>query len=205
LPNDIALDAAPAARPVTFSTWFNSDATWPVDGGVSHAMPVCLGAGVPSSCPTTGPVVHYNFPASGWAANLAFIPYMQWIWDGAQIAENNAPENDEFHTAKFFDLPDCARGGGSFWGYVLIVADDFAQVFVNGGLVGEVGSTTDPAAALAAQQNVKSFTFDGLLAPGLNVVEIRAVNGDWGVQNASYSANPAGVAFGGTLGCLGPN
>jgi hypothetical protein len=111
LPNDIALDAAPAARPVTFSTWFNSDATWPVDGGVSHAMPVCLGAGVPSSCPTTGPVVHYNFPASGWAANLAFIPNMQWIWDGAQIAENNAPENDELHTAKFFDLPDCANRG----------------------------------------------------------------------------------------------
>ena len=86
---------------------------------------------------------------------------------------------------------------------VSVSADDMAAVYVNGALVGTVGSVTDAAASLFAQNNLTSFTVTGGVLGGRNVVAVVGTNGPQsfgGCPSAcSYSINPAGVVFGGVV------
>jgi hypothetical protein len=187
---------------------FRSNATWTVSHVDGHrtleipAMPVCVNDRIPATCPMTGPVIDYNHPGQYWFADLSRIPGAQWIWDPLTIARNTSAEDDEIVVFKAFDLPDCARQG-SFAGEIFIAADDFARVFVNGRVVGEIGSVDVYFPdAFDAQNQLTRFDLSQYLVKGTNVIEIEAMNGDFGIcQNCSYSMVPAAVTFGGTLGC----
>ena len=85
-----------------------------------------------------------------------------------------------------------------------MAADDFAQVLVNGFVVGIAGSTIDPAAAAAASAGLTTFDITSLLVPGDNRIVVQGVNGpasfaSCGGAPCSYQQNPAGVVFGGVI------
>jgi len=169
------------------------------------AIAVCLNPTTPKGCSTNSPVVVYNFPGPGWSAKLGPTGGGKWIWDAALITKSTRAENDHLIAGKNFELPDCTTDGG-FAGHIYLAADDFAELFVNGNLVGKVGSTTDAAIAHAAQSSLTRFDLSSNLKAGTNVITVHGINGSGQFnkcQNCSYSANPAGVVFGGSVGCRG--
>jgi hypothetical protein len=86
---------------------------------------------------------------------------------------------------------------------VFIAADDFAEVQINGSVVGSTGSITDYGLASAAQGALKQFDLTQFLVAGMNTITVRAQNGPSSFANGcnpcSYAGNPAGTVFGGTL------
>jgi hypothetical protein len=185
---------------------FLSDESWSLGTGATHALPVCLNSDAPLSCPNlVGTRIDYGFQGNGWGADLGRIEGAKWIWDGGHVASNSGAQDDELVTSKLFELPNCFQVG-AFFGQVHLAADDFAEVFVNGVFAGQIGSTTDPSLAGAAQQQLATFDISAFLAGGTNVVTFRAVNGPRDFASCNdfgclYSENPAGMVFGGTLGC----
>jgi hypothetical protein len=81
--------------------------------------------------------------------------------------------------------------------------DNFAEVQVNGSVVGSVGSVTDGTVAGQAIMQLTTFDLGGYLVEGSNVITIVGQNGpsSWaGCPGAcTYTQNPAGIIFGGTL------
>jgi hypothetical protein len=200
-PGEASAQALSTAR---WSRTFQSDESWSISGGITaQATPVCL-QGDMLGCPKTGSVLLYNFAGTGWDANLTlveFFPAAKWIWDAGHVASGTPGALDGTTVYKFFQFPGSCPGGVS--GQINIAADDFAEVRVNGIVVGAIGSTTDPAAATSAQSVLHHFDFSPYLSPGaLNLVEVQAVNGAFGCSGCGYSQNPAGVAFAGSLACL---
>ena len=92
-------------------------------------------------------------------------------------------------------------------GTIFLAADDFAEVSVNGTLVGSTGSITDYGLAAGAQGGLKEFDLTPFMVSGPNTVTIRAQDGPGsfgGCDPCSYAGNPAGVVFGGTLSFTAP-
>jgi len=182
----------------------SSDRSWVGD----HKLSVCLNPGAPASCPTTEPFVSYNFAGGGWSADLSPIPGAQWVWDTSKIADGSAAEGADFSVTGVVNVPGCASGS-TLLGAIWVAADDFAEVFVNGASAGFTGSTSRAQDALRAQSTLLPMNITQFLVPGFsNVIEVHAVNGAAplaGCQNCSYSANPAGVVFGGLIACRSLN
>jgi hypothetical protein len=90
-------------------------------------------------------------------------------------------------------------------GTVYLAADDFAELRVNGVVVGSVGSPTDFALAAQAQSALTAFDIGSLLKRGTNVITIKGTNGSRDFSpfcagtSCTYAQNPAGVVFGGSL------
>ncbi|MDP3890289.1 hypothetical protein, partial [Nocardioides sp.] len=84
-------------------------------------------------------------------------------------------------------------------GSISVAVDDFAEVFVNGTLVGTTGSVTNISLAGAAQSSLATFNITPFLVTGTNYITVRAANGLFGCGAGPYSCNPAGVVFGGWL------
>jgi len=81
---------------------------------------------------------------------------------------------------------------------ISISVDDFAEVRVNGHVVGSIGSISDYSTAVQAQSSLTSFNLAPFLTAGRNILTIRAENGPFGLCCPSnYAGNPAGVVFGG--------
>ena len=180
---------------------FRSDETWLADGSGSNtrAMPVCLSPSVPSICPKTGPVLLYNSPGQAWELPGLAASGAKWIWDAREIAKNDTAGNDQFITEKEFFL-NCDQ----VTGLLAIAADNYAEVRVNGTLVGSIGSVVDPS--IIAHDHLTTFDISSVLAGGgaLNTIEITAINAPGGCPDCDYSSNPAGVVFVGYLACSSP-
>jgi len=198
----VAAPHAPADEDVL--TPFASDTTWEVYDADPAAGPanllglaqlVCLSPSVPASCPG-GATAYCTSHPGGWTANLASIPGAGWIWAPGITGATQPAELAEFYFVKQFVL------GTPTAGTLSVAVDDFAEIRVNGVVVGTHGSTTDVGMASAAQSGLGTFDLTPFLASGLNTLTVRAQNGIGsfaGCTNCTYCQHTAGVVFGGTL------
>jgi hypothetical protein len=164
---------------------------------IGKAQRVCLNALAPSPCPSGATV--YGWPgAGGWTANLAPIPDAKWIWAPGVTGATIPADNASYVFAQHVSIP---RRAVVTEAVLSVSADDMAAVYVNGVLVGTVGSVTDAAVSLFAQSNLTSFSIAPWITGGRNVVAVVGTNGPasfGGCPTAcSYAQNPAGVVFGG--------
>jgi PEP-CTERM motif len=184
---------------------FVSNATWNVtdssNTSLGGAQAVCLNSSFPTSCPAGATL--YGYGGSGWGANLSSIPGAAWIWAPGVTGSTLDPSFLAFTFSQVFSL-----GGAPLSGTIAVAADDFASVFVNGNFVGSVGSTTDISLAGAGQSALTSFNILPFLVSGSNTISILGQNGlnSFGgcTTNCTYSLDPAGVVFGGTLTSVTP-
>jgi hypothetical protein len=203
--------AEPAGARSTAATQltFASDEGWGVydaDPGagaatfLGQAARVCLNATSPSPCPIGA--VQYGAPGGGWPANLSDIPGAAWIWAPGVGGGTSPAELQQFFFSRVVTLE-----GPPTAAVILVGADDFAEVRINGAPIASVGSTTDPGASAAAQANLTAFDIAEVLGAGTNTITIRAQNGPAAFttgcgDHCTYAQNPAGVVFGGTVAGL---
>jgi len=184
---------------------FVSDQTWTSfamnpDGSIGTSLGlaqfVCASC-QPSFCPSGATV--FNHPYCIWGANLSSIPGAAWTWRPGVTGSTTPADLQGAYFSKDFDLP-----GAPISGTILVAVDDFAEVSINGTVVGSTGSITDIGLAAGAQSALKPFDLTPFLRAGLNTVTIRAQNGPasftgYRCNPCDYSGNPAGVVFGGVL------
>jgi hypothetical protein len=171
--------------PLTFA----SGPAWPsyagdlqgTDGGsIGGPALVCVNASTPPTCPP-GALLYGPSGTGGWSAMLSLAPSAQWIWRGD--VSLGAPADLQYAVfEKHFVL------GANPTGSIQVAADDFVEVRVNGTTVGTNGSTTDVNLAAQAQATPATFDLGPFLRAGDNTITV-------------VGQNPAGVLFGGTLGC----
>ena len=195
------MDAPESSDGAVTTLTFVSDATWTwypgglggVDGGaLGHAAVVCLNAMSPPDCPANA--ILCGWSGTQWSVNTSTIPTAQWIWRG-DVSSSGLTNLDFAVLQKTFTL------GSSPAGTLEIVADNYAEVQVNGSVVGSVGSVTDQARGQGFQ--LSSFDLSTHLIPGTNTITIIGQNGpnSWPecYGPCTYAQNPAGVLFGGSL------
>ena len=113
---------------------------------IGKAQRVCLNAGAPIPCPSGATL--YGWPGlTGWTADLSAIPDAKWIW--ARGVTGATPGDLAWYVfAHDVSIP---RRAVVSQASIFVSADDFAAVYVNGSLVGTVGSITNAATSLLAQ------------------------------------------------------
>ncbi|HEX2733790.1 MAG TPA: hypothetical protein VHM70_19405 [Polyangiaceae bacterium] len=165
--------AAAKGRSQTFTsddTWtsFAADDNGKSGNALGNAKLVCA-ASVLQNCPAGA--LQYGPPLSeGWKADLSKLPGAKWIWR-ADVKEMDVPQIAAFE--KTFELgPDPS-------GTLLIAADDFAEVRVNGTKIGSIGSITDAPKALDAQSALHPFDLTTALHSGSNTITIIGKNSAW--------------------------
>jgi hypothetical protein len=89
-------------------------------------------------------------------------------------------------------------------GTVSVAVDDFAEVIMNGVVVGSTGSITDLGAAALAQSHFVTFDLSPFLQAGHNILQLRAQNGPYwfsgaGCNPCGFAGNPAGLLYGGSV------
>jgi hypothetical protein len=187
---------------------FASDPSWTVrtvapvrdgdcdDLALGPAERVCLNSASPSPCPPDA--VRYGFVGTAWRADLSPIPGATWIWAPNVVGDTFPADLAQFFFSKKFHLR-----GRPLSGTVLVAADDFAEVLINGRSAGMTGSITDVVVAGAAQNELVAIDVTAFLHPGENIITIRGQNGPPSFAGSSvpnsYGRNPAAVVFGGTL------
>src|SRR5712692_394887 len=181
---------------------FASDTSWQVynaDLALGTASPlcsaqlVCLNSFYPSPCPQGATL--YGFSGAGWRSDLSSIPGAHWIWAPNINGTTTPAELNQFFFSKTFQMT-----GGKPFGSISISADDFAEVRVNGHIVGAIGSISDFPTASLAQSYLTTFDLTPFLALGTNILTVRAENGRFGICcPGNYAGNPAGVVFGGSI------
>jgi len=129
---------------------------------------------------------------------LSTIPDANWIWAPGITADTANADLQGYYFLKEFPLHRAPQSGN-----ISISADDFSQVFVNGTLVGSIGSISDVASAIMAHSGLTTFDITSNLRRGKNIIVVYAQNGppDFAgcVESCSYQMNPAGVVFGGLI------
>lgn len=150
-----------------------------------------MNATTPAQC--SAAAVKYGFSGQAWVADRALIPNAQWIWRGDTVPTGAANQGALFERS--FNL------GPNPSGTLYIAADDFAEVLVNGVLVGSTGSMTDQKAAERSQSKLSQLVLTAHLRQGRNQISIRAQNGPFQctASACTYANAPAGVVFGGVL------
>ena len=156
---------------------------------------VCVSPTGPPDCPA-GAVV-YQMSGSGWSADISSIPNAYWIWRGDVTL-------DAVSDLLFAVFQRTFVLGSSPTGTIQIAADDFAEVLVNGSVVGTTGSVTSFGAAYASQSSLETLDLTAYLVPGPNTITLVGQNGpasftEGECSPCEYSNNTAGVVFGGTL------
>jgi hypothetical protein len=184
---------------------FVSDTTWKVvkislttglPVSIGNAQNVCLNAFAPPNCPTGATL--YGNPLDGWSANLSAIPGATWIWaPGISGATTPADLN------VFWFLKTIFLASSPISANISLAVDDYAEILVNGNLVGARGSVTSYPVASTAQSSLHKFGITRYLRKGNNLILIRAQNGPASFGGCSpscnYSQNTAGVVFGGSI------
>jgi len=183
-----------------FSTSTVTLASSPAWGG-QH---VCLNDLSPVGCPADA--TRYGFPFAGWTAPRPFGD--NWIWlDGVTGDTLGA----DLATASFSQT--VALNGDPISGTFCLAADDFAELNINGTVVGSVGSTSNVALAVHAQSTSTCFDVTSFLQPGSNDITVNGQNGPKAftifqatgcTPSCRYRENPAGVTFGGTITLANP-
>jgi hypothetical protein len=182
-------------RFVSDTSWqvYNADPSLGAPTPLGFAQLVRLNSSYPSPCPPGATV--YGFVGGGWRADLSSIPSAHWIWAPNVNGTTTPAELNQFFFSKTFQL-----NGTKAFGSISISADDFAEVRVNGHVVGTIGSVSDFSTAMLAQSSLTTFDLTAFLTAGTNILTVRAGNGRFGLCcPSSYSGNPAGVVFGGSL------
>lgn len=158
------------------------------------AQHVCLSPSSPANCPNDALVYANGF---GWSADISTLGGT-WIWRPG-ISTSDPSDLVQVSFTRMFTLH------GSPTGSITIAADDYAQVVVNGAVVGSIGSIVDPTVAQAAQAALTTFDLSKNLVEGVNTITVIGQNGPasfGGCGGAcTYAQNPAGVVFGGSLDC----
>jgi hypothetical protein len=177
---------------------YSPNTTWhtftgvPPAGDIGHAQTVCLNASAPANCPAGATL--YGFGGTGWAAPLASIPHAFWIWAPGITGATSPSELAQYSFSKRVRLH-----GRPVFGQISIAADDFAEVSVNGSVVGTIGSITNSGDATTAQNTLTTFDIKAFLHRGRNRITVRAQNGPGsysGCGPCTYAQQPAGVVFG---------
>mgnify|MGYP001584142731 CR=1 FL=1 len=104
--------------------------------------------------------------------------------------------------AQFFFTKSITLGATPTAANILVAADDFAEVLVNGTVVGTTGSTTDIWVASLAANSLKSFNILPHLTAGANTITIRGQNGTGALAsctNCTYQQAPAGILVSGEI------
>ncbi len=185
-------------RTVTFASdvdWevFDADPSLGPASFLGDAQFVCLNSYYPSPCPSGATL--YGWGDGGWTADLSSIPKANWIWAPNITGQTTPAEFNQFFFSRSVHL-----SGTPISGSISIAVDDFAEVRVNGHVVGSSGSITDFSTAALAQHSLKTFDLTPFLVVGINRIVIRAENGPFGLCcPSSYSGNPAGVVYGGSV------
>jgi hypothetical protein len=196
----LVVGVVPAQAGVHQNT-YSSNPTWhtftgvPTNGPIGHAQAVCLNATSPANCPVGATL--YGFPGSGWTADLSTIPHAFWIWAPGIDGTSHPSELAQYYFSKRIRIH-----GHPVFGKISVSADDFAEVRVNGAVVGSVGSTTDPMVSGEAQSALTTFVITPYLHRGKNRITVRAQNGEGsfgGCSDCTYQQQPAGVVFGVTV------
>jgi Thrombospondin type 3 repeat/FIMAH domain len=143
--------------------------------------------------------IHYYDFASGVDLVVppsSLMPDALWVWAPGVTGATSTAELAQFFFSKTFTLAAAPTAAT-----LLVAVDNFAEVRVNGTVVGTYGSTTDFAVGLASQQAPKSFDIARQLNAGTNTITIRAQNatGFGACSPCTYQQNPAGVVFGGSI------
>jgi hypothetical protein len=126
------------------------------------------------------------------------IPGSCEIWSPAVTAASIADLQGAYFS-KQFTLPGIPTSGS-----IAVAVDDFAEIRVNGAIVGSFGSISDLGAAAGAQSSLHTFDLTAFLASGTNTITIRAQNGPYwfsgqGCNPCNFGGNPAGLVFTGQL------
>ena len=205
LPSTVALASSrPAFRVMTFASGTGWE-TFAADPGaraadrrprsLGAAQNVCLTESAPSPCPA-GALIYGS--GSGWFADLSPIPGATWVWAPGITAATRPAELASFYFSKRITVP-----GHPVAATVSVAVDDFAEVLVNGTLVGSTGSISDVGLAGQAQNSLASFSVTSYLKPGANTITIHGQNGPASFPGCeapcSYEENVAGIAFGGSV------
>jgi hypothetical protein len=192
------------------SSWKSYAGTRSLDGAsyargalLGPARLVCANEAAPANCPS-GAVVyghagrHVVFDSDdptphGWDGGRT-IPDAFWIWRADAAPTAAAPFAVAIFEKSFVLGP---RPTGT----MQIAVDDFAQVFVNHVSVGSVGSTAYVGVAWQAQIAPTPVNLTPALHAGSNTITVVAQNGPFACDSpqCSYSRDPAGVVFGGSL------
>ncbi|HET9953506.1 MAG TPA: hypothetical protein VFQ61_03325 [Polyangiaceae bacterium] len=144
---------------------------------------------MPINCPPDA--TSYDFLGTAWIADLGSIPDAHWIW-APGVHGGDISELVKFTFVREFQL------GAAPSGYITLGVDNYARVLVNGILVGELGSIQNPI--FESFNQLTTFDLTPALKAGMNTVSIFAANGVTDIApNCSYTCNPAGLVFGGTL------
>ncbi len=159
--------------------------------GIGLAKLVCLNATSPYKCPAAG--VNYGKKDGGWGVDRSAIPSARWIWRGDTVVTGAANQAVLFERSVTL--------GANPSGTLYVAADDFAEVLVNGTVVGSTGSLTDVTTAVRSQSALTQLNLTPHLREGVNQIAVRAQNGPWAcAPNAcTYAHAPAGVLFGGVV------
>ncbi len=159
------------------------------------AQEVCANSSIPDNCPLDA--VNYNARATGGWTTFQNQPDVHWIWLG-NVQATQLADSVVAGFTKTFTL-----GAGAL-GQIAVGADDSADVYINQVLVGSIGSTSNEAAAEAAQNSGAVFDISAALRAGENTITIVAQNGPGSFAGncpggCTYTQNTAGVAFAGTI------
>jgi uncharacterized repeat protein (TIGR01451 family) len=179
---------------VSDTSWqvFAVDPATPGATPLGFAQYVCLNANAPPNCPPGATL--YGYPFSGWAIDLSRIPGAARIWAPGITGTTSPAALAQYYFVHNVDLPG-APTAGTF----SLAADDFAELRVNGTVVGSRGSTTDAGLAGQASGSLgDAFDIRPFLTAGANTIVVRAQNGTFG-GCCTYAQNPAGVVFGGSI------
>jgi hypothetical protein len=181
--------ALAAEETITFAsdaTWTASDADSGVGPSLSLPAPaqfVCLNDSFPVPCPAGA--TKYGWPGGGWTADLSAIPGAAFIWAPGISGATEPADLDAYEFAKTIDVPGTPTAGT-----VSVAADDGASVWVNGT---NVVSTTSPDGVPA------TVDITANLVEGENTIVVRAQNGPICGRVCTYTENPGGVVFGGSI------
>jgi hypothetical protein len=163
---------------------------------LGNAQHVCLNATAPVSCPAGATL--YGHPGSGWRADLAAIPDARWIWAPGVTGATTPADLARYVFARDVGIP---LRGVVTQAWLWVSTDDLATVYVNGTLIGTVGSITNPSVSTMAQNALTRFNIAAALKGGRNTVAVVGQNGppSFGpcAVACSYAQNPAGTVLGG--------
>jgi hypothetical protein len=181
---------APQHTTVTFasntSTRAYSGFPGPAGGGATllgNAQLVCLSA---IGCPPGA--TNYGSPFGGaWTSDLVSIPGASWIWRPGINGDTPGADHDQV----VFSFTVVLAGKPSD-AWIAIAVDDYAEIRVNGDVVGSIGDSGP------AYGSLTRFDLGPFVKSGKNTIAILARNGPW-CGTCPFSQNPAGVVYGGAI------
>jgi len=168
---------------VAYSGLPSSVAGGPPPTKLGQAQVVCLSA---ADCPPGA--TNYGSPFGGfWTSELSSIPGAAWIWRPGITGDTPGADFDEVVFSTTIVLT-----GKPTDAWIAAAADDYAEIRVNGRLVGSIGD------AGPAYGTLTRFELGEFVKAGTTTISVLARNGPW-CGTCPFSQNPAGVVFGGAI------